>query len=352
MVVGCSGMDAILEKVTSKDEMFTVLDRAYTQHQLQPSLKCIVVLTKLSPERLTDLPREETFKRYSFKVERIEKEVYKVHAQREWAERTFKAFFIVLKGEDYWVILTTERKNITEGLIETFLRELYPAVIRIYLNNLQLRVLLQGTAESYQADLDLTFMAYTEESPNKLLQISARGKGLTTTDETIRQLNRVEFVLTKSGYETLRCVVTTRGLVRLLYGSFWDFYKLFLLRIVELIKSWDSKYLAVQRIYSTEGPQLTSCVIRYSRPPSLREVRTLASRIVSKYPAVVSHAGNPYFVAQVSDPRNKASFGLTLYGDTLTIVPVSAGSETPSASLWALTQEVQDSLGEGEIIVR
>lgn len=345
-------MDAILEKVTSKDELFTVLDRSYTQHTLQPSLKCIVVLTKLSPERLIDLHNEEAFKRYSFKVERVEKDTYKVHAEREWAERTFKAFFVVLKGEDYWVILTTERKNITEGLIETFLRELYPSVIRIYLNNLQLRVLLQDTARAYKADLDLTFMAYTEESPNKLLQISARGVGLTTADEAIRQLNRIEFVLTKDGYETLRCVVTTRGLVRLLYGSFWEFYELFLLKIIELIKSWDSKYLAVQRIYEKEGPQLTSCVIKFSKSPSIKEVKNLAGRIVSKYPAVVSHAGNPYFVAQVSDPRNKASFGVTLYGDTLTIVPVFSSSDTPSASLWELTQDVQDSLGEGEIIVR
>src|SRR2546425_10064123 len=122
-------MNAILERVTSKDELFTVLDRSYTQHQLQPSLKCIVVLTKINPERLTGLNNEEAFKRYSFKVERIEREVYKVHVEREWAERTFEAFFVILRGEDYWVVLTSERKNITEGLIETFLRELYPAVI-------------------------------------------------------------------------------------------------------------------------------------------------------------------------------------------------------------------------------
>jgi len=345
-------MEPVLESANSKDELFTALDRAYTQHQRQPSLKCIVVLTKLNPERLVDLHNEDAFKRYSFKVERMERDAYKVHAEREWADRAFKAFFIILKGDDYWVILTTERKNITEGLIETFLRELYPTVIRIYLNNLQLRVLLQDTARAYGADLDLTFMAYTEESPTKLLQISARGVGLTTTDETIRQLNRIEFVLTKSGYETLRCVVTTRGLVRLLYGSFWEFHELFLLKIIEVIKTWNSKYLAVQRIYDREGPQATSCVIKFSKPPSQKEVRALAGNIVSKYPAVVSHAGNPYFVAQVSDPLNKASFGVTLYGDTLTIVPVFSSSETPSASLWELTQDVQDSLGEGEIIVR
>lgn len=124
-------------------------------------------------------------------MDKIDSETFKVHAEREWAEKTFKAFFVILRGDDYWVILTTEKKTITEGLIESFLKELYPAVIRIYLNNLQLRVLLQDTAKAYQADLNLKFMAYTQESPDKLLDISARGTGLSTAEEGIRTLKGI-----------------------------------------------------------------------------------------------------------------------------------------------------------------
>lgn len=344
-------MDTLLERIANRGELFAILDRNYTKHILQPSLKCVVVLTEMNPETLQRLGKGSLLRKYEFKVERLDSDVYRIHAQKSFKFDKSEALFIVLVGKGYWVILTREKKNITEGLIEGFLNALYPMVIRPYLNNLQLAKLMLQTSQAYLGELDVRFMAYTEEDEKQLREVSVRGEHLKPS-ENIVHLNRIEFIVKeKQGYIPLKSVVTTRGFARLVYGSFSEFHQKFLLSMVELAMNWDDKYLEVKRSYGEEGPLLTSCVISYAKPPTKDDLRKLSKKITSKYTAVVAHAGNPFFLAQVSDSSNRSSFAMTLYGDKLSIVPITTKSNRPSASVWKLTETVQDVLGEGEISV-
>jgi hypothetical protein len=341
----------LLDQIDSVQSMHAMLDRAYTRRRLQPSLKCIVVLTQISPEYLESVD-EPRLKHYSFEVKKLDDGLYRVVATKTHADEETRGMMLIVSRPGYWVVLTREMKNVTEGLIESFLRSLYPAVIRVYLNSLQLSELLSRAKKAYRGEVDLTFVAYTSENRGRVEKIARRGEKLELARLGIRRLDRVEFsVRNADGYTAVRGVLTTRGLARLISGSFSDFYENVMLGMVAIVQNWDSTYLQVKRDFAKDATKFKECVIDYSYPLTAKDVESLKEKILATYPSVISHSGNPYFVAQISDPTNRASFELTLYGGTLTIIPVVNKSEKPTTPLWGLIECVHEAIGEGKITV-
>jgi hypothetical protein len=204
----------LLDQIDSVQSMHAMLDRAYTRRRLQPSLKCIVVLTQISPEYLESVD-EPRLKHYSFEVKKLDDGLYRVVATKTHADEETRGMMLIVSRPGYWVVLTREMKNVTEGLIESFLRSLYPAVIRVYLNSLQLSELLSRAKKAYRGEVDLTFVAYTSENRGRVEKIARRGEKLELARLGIRRLDRVEFsVRNADGYTAVRGVLTTRGLAR------------------------------------------------------------------------------------------------------------------------------------------
>jgi len=258
---------------------------------------------------------------------------------------------LIISKPGYWVILTREKKNVTEGLIEKSLKALYPTVIRVYLTTLQLSELLDKAKKAYHGEVDQTFVAYTSETGGEVQKRIIRGEMLDLQKLEIKRLDRVEFAIrNERGYTSVRSVLTTRGLARLTFGSFSDFYQNLVLGMVELAQNWDRRYLRVRRDLG-DATKFRECVISYRSPLTATDMENLKNKIVATYPSAISHAGNPYFVAQISDPPNRASFELTLYGDTLTIIPFVNGSEMQTTPLWGLIECVNEAIGEGKITV-
>jgi len=59
------------------------------------------------------------------------------------------------------------------------------------------------------------------------------------------------------------------------------------------------------------------------------------------------HGGNPYFVANICDYQDGSSFGVTALGNIVTITPITRNTYQAT---WKLTNQIQEILGDGEII--
>ncbi len=354
-------MSSPLIHLRTKEDMHSLFNNLYTKRERRPSLKVIAVLTRLHPSRLKDLVQENDLlsKKYHIESTRLEPDLYRLTIRKDMpAGGSVSGEAIVDSKVSGWVALTMGKHYFTRTAIEGLLDSLYPTITRIYFNYAQISTLIEKVKELYGGLKLVTYFAIRREvNTSEGLQIQRKTlRGIGAERELMDEAKKgriwiesIRFrVKKRNGITLLECLITSKGLARLIYGNFTDFYKNVVDSILEISRKLDGDYNKVKREILVDDIKLHPCTITYPLPFRSDHFKRLVSRLANYYMLPVTHAGNPYFVADLLDHQDGSSFGLTVLGNVITISPML---RTTSTSLWRLTEIIQTLLGEGKIAV-
>ena len=298
-------------------------------------------------------------KRYVLSLVKLEANLYRFSIQKKMPkEKVISGDVLIDIGPSCWVIFTTESHYFIKRVLESLLSELYPRISRIYLNYSQILDLLRKVKDLYREESFLTYFAIGVERETKkgirFRRIKLRGDD--AESDLLEEANKNRIWIEKLGFKVknqagmtlLDALITNRGVSRLIYGNFTNYYQNMIQVIADLSKQWDGKYKKVRRQIVEKDVELHPCVITYSKPFRVEHTKNIASKLSSDYMISVLHGGNPYFVADLLDYYDGSSFGLTVLDNKVTISPML---RTTNSALWKLTGRIQDVLGEGDITV-
>lgn len=346
--------------IKTREEMFTSLDSIYTSRTLKPSLKALAVLSTFDLNGLMQKTSgEKRLLRAKFRLEQIDDNLYRLGIEREMPKwGSIKGDALIDVREDSWIILTTGRTYFLRHAVDPLLRVLYPDVSKIYLNHLDMLNVINKIKQRYRGSRQLTeFSAHVEEKVRGSLTIgSQRIKGVNAEKKLLSLARRERIWLDKVAYQVedresrvlLESVIYSSGLSRLVFGRFTDFYRNVLGTVLDITGELDEEYGRVKREVIDDLPVLKPCLLEYSNAFQIAHIETLAKSLHHDYAISVTHAGNPYFAAELLDPEEGSSFGLTLYDKVVTVTPML---RTTRPALWRLTTNIQSVLGEGVLRV-
>jgi hypothetical protein len=346
--------------VKTREEMYTSLDSIYTSRTLKPSLKALVVLTSFDLKDLMQRTAgERRLHRAKFKLGRVDDNLYRLGIEKEmprWG--VIKGDALIDVHDESWILLTTGRTYFLRHAIDPLLGVLYPEVSKVYLNHLDMLNVLNKIKQRYKGRRQLTeFTAHVEERGRNGLTIgSERIKGVNAEQKLLRLAKRNRIWLDKVAYQVedrdsrvlLESVIYSSGLSRLKFGRFTDFYRNVLGTVLGITGELDKEYGRVKREVIDDFPVLKPCLLEYSRAFQMSHIETLSKLLNRDYAISVTHAGNPYFAAELLDPEEGSSFGLTLFENVVTVTPML---RTTKPALWRLTANIQSALGEGGLRV-
>jgi len=353
----------LISRVTSKSSMHLLFDKLYTIRQKKPSLKALIVLSVLKPERLEELIQDKKKLSKDYKeitLTLLEQEFYKLHLKKEIRGEYFKVDALVdISNEGSWVIFTNEKRYFVKHVLEAFFDGLYPEVSRVYFNYSQIQRFLDIIRDAYRGQSILTHIAIRRK-PRKPIKEEAR-KGtlvlweLGAEEELKRQskawkiwIDRLSFdVKGEAEMLLLQASITGNGLCGLKYGNFTAFYNNVILNLINLGFYWRDFYSKRERRVENGFVKLRPYSIRYPFEFEEEHLARLPEYFSRDYLCSVIHGGNPYFVANLCDYQDGSSFGLTILSNVVTVTPMLRA--TPSA-LWKLSSRIQEFIGEGEII--
>ena len=346
--------------VKTRDEMYTSLDSIYTSRTLKPSLKALAVLSSFDlKELMVRTAGERRLHRAKIKLERVDDNLYRLGIEKEMPKwGMIKGDALIDVHDESWVFLTTGRTYFLRHAIDPLLGVLYPEVSRVYLNHLDMLNVLNKIKQRYKGRRQLNeFTAHVEEKGRKGLTIgSERIKGENAEQKLLRLAKRNRIWLDKVAYQVedkeshvlLESVIYSSGLSRLRFGRFTDFYRNVLGTVLDISGELDKEYGRVKREVIDDVPVLKPCLIEYNRPFQISHIEALSKLLNRDYAISVTHRGNPYFAAELLDPEEGSSFGLTLFENVVTVAPML---QTTRPALWRLTTSIQSVLGEGVLRV-
>lgn len=340
--------------------MNTSLDSIYTSRTLKPSLKALAVLSSFDLKDLVQrTTTEPKLHRARFKLEEIDDNLYRLGITKEMPKGgPIRGDALIDVRDDAWILLTTGRTYFLQHAVDPLLSVLYPDVSRVYLNHLDMLNVLNKIKQRYRGSRTLTeFSAHVEERGRTGFEIgSQRIKGVNAERKLLDLAKKNRIWLDKVAYQVedkesrvlLESVIYSMGLSRLVFGKFTDFYRNVLGIVLDITGELDREYGRVKREVIDELPVLKPCLLQYSRAFQASHIETLAKSLNRDYAISVTHAGNPYFAAELLDPEEGSSFGLTLYENVVTVTPML---RTTRPALWRLTTSIQSVLGEGVLRV-
>jgi len=245
-----------------------------------------------------------------------------------------------------------------EKNLRSLLKGLYPEITPIYLNYSQLVSLLERVKELYQGQSFLTSFAIGREieTPKgieieriKLWRADAIKRLLEMAKEKRIWIEKLSFkVINKQRMVLLDTLITSRGISKLFYGNFTNYYNNVLKEASNLSLRLDKEYEKVRRRIVEKEVHFNPCTILYPKPFRIEHFKKIVSKLSSDYMISISYGGNPYFAVDLLDYYDGSSFGLTILGNKITISPML---KTTNPALWKLSGKIQDSLGGGEIVV-
>jgi hypothetical protein len=347
--------------------MYLHYDKIYTMHEKRPPLKALILLTNLNVE---DLPRvlserEKVARSYSVSVKALGQSLYKVSLQRMIGLRQIRTDAIIdSKCEGVWIVLTDAGSYYTAHILETFFEKLYPMVSKLFLNYSQMRSLLRIIRESCNGNTTLTFFTIKRTRAPKsnddgTFQYREETEILwgENVDEDIKRrisegfivrVDRLDFELRDdTGAIVLKAQISRKGLSKLKFGSFSAFYHNVVFNAIEYGREQKNFYDKRERNFEKGIIYLRPLQINYSERFRGEQLERFAKKITDSYSISIIHGGNPYFVADLCDYQEGSSFGVAILGNSITVTPVTRA--TPSA-VWKLLSEIQEILGDGEIV--
>jgi hypothetical protein len=342
-------------------------DKVYTMHEKRPPLKALILLTNLNVE---DLPRvlsdrERVARSYSVSVRSIGESLYRVSLQRTMGLRQIRTDIVIDSGcQGVWIALTEASSYSTTHVLETFFERLYPMVSKLFLNYSQMRSLLSIVRESCQGKTMLTFFTIKRiKAPKSDVEGAVQYKEETeilwgeNVDEDIKRrisegftvrVDRLDFELRDiTDGIILKAQISRRGLSKLKFGSFTAFYNDVLLNAIEYGHKQSSFYDKRERNIEKGIVYLRPLQINYSERFRAEQLGRFTEKITDSYSISVIHGGNPYFVADLCDYQDGSSFGVAILGNSITVTPVTRAT---SSAIWKLLGEIQEILGDGEIV--
>lgn len=252
--------------------------------------------------------------------------------------------------------MTTEKHYYLKHVIEPLLDSLYPYITRIYFNYGQLSRLIEIVKSKYRGKEIINYFAIKREEAKEkkfvIQRITLSGDG--AEKDLIAEATRRRIWMEKLGFQVkdeigftlLDCLVTSKGLARLIFGSFTDFYENVIRSFIQICNNIDVGFKKIKREIKGEDVELHPFKITYPIPFDQEHFKKLTSQLTNNYMLSVIHGGNPYYVADLLDHEEGSSFGLTVLGREITISPMY---RTTNASLWKLTEIIQTVLGEGSV---
>lgn len=340
--------------------MNTALDSIYTTRTLKPSLKGLAVLSTLDLKNFPVLTaNERKLRRTKFKLQEVDDNLYRLEISKVMpVGGPVRGDVLIDVRDNAWILLTTGRTYFLRHAIEPLLKFLYPDVSRVYLNHLNMLNVLNKIKQRYNGSRTLTeFSAHVEEREGNRLGIgSQRIKGVNAEKKLLALAKKNRIWLDKVAYQVddpdsnilLESVIYSRGLSRLVFGRFTDFYRNVLGTVLDVTGDLDREYGRVKREVVNDLPVLKPCLLKYEQAFQASHIGSLAKFLNRDYAVSVTHAGNPYFAAELLDPEEGSSFGLTLHESVVTVTPML---RTTRPALWRLTTNIQSVLGEGVLRV-
>jgi len=350
----------LVSRVASREDMYDLFSQEYTKRERKPLLKSLIVLTQQDPYRLSETVERNKLlsKRYVVTVQEKEHDFYRLHVERKNPVGPAVSVEALIDVKpNLWVIFTTVSLYDAKILVSLFAR-LYPDFNFAYLNHAQMLHLVEEIKKWCGSGRVVTsFAIKAETETDRALSINRKTlKGLSAEDELVAEAKRGRIWVEKLRFQVknklnmlvLDTVLTNRGIARLVYGNFVDFYDRFMTFVIQISAELDGKFSAVRRTIVEGEAQTKPCSIIYTSSFKVTHLKSLASKLNSDYMLSIFHMGNPFFSADLTDCYDGSSFTLTIFQNIITISPMI---RTTNTALWKLVGKLQSILGEGDIVI-
>ena len=356
-------MSELLPQVTDRLSMRLFFDKLFTTRGKRPSLKAIVLLSKVAPLRLKHFVLvRKRLKSFDVSVSPLDQDLYRVHISRVIRDRVFEGHVLLdTSREGVWIAFTNEQTYFVTHVAERFFDRLYPNVSRLFLNYSQMRAFMEDIKRAYMGSTAITSFSVKRQPKSWKLTETTLKRGtsllweLDADEELVRQskefrltVDRLNFdIRDTSGMLLLRANIARKGVCRLRFGDFTSFYENVVQKAIDFGLHWKEFYGERERRVRDGEIRLSPFRIVYTENLDTEPLRRLSRQLSRSYSCSIVHGGNPYFVANVCDYDEGSSFGVTALGNVVTITPIVRA--TPEA-IWKLADELQVILGDGDIV--
>jgi hypothetical protein len=350
-----------LSLIKSRLELEGMSNQLYTTRTKRPALKSLILLSERTPDELSALMT--SFRRlqrgFTVKLEPLRDDLVHIRVQKDVRGKPVGGDAIVdYSAKGYWVAYTDESGYFVGTVLEAFFNELYPYVARVYFNYHQLRKFLGEIKSTYSdSTVDSTYLAYKRQRRG-----GAKGRLLGTrllwepnAEEELRDAAKKYRVLfdslnfqvrNREEMVELEASLTGRGIARLKFGTFTEFYRNVIQLYIRLATEWKEFFSGREKKVEQGKVELRPYVLEYPFDLGRFQIDELMSKLKESYSYSTLFDGNPYFAANLTDYREGSSFYLTILGGKVTITPMI--KSTPYA-LWKIAAAIQRVTGDSEI---
>jgi hypothetical protein len=227
-------------QITDRFSMSQFFTKIYTTRSKRPSLKAIVLQSKISPELLNDIiikrPDLDDFK---IDVVKLSSDLYRISLTRKIGEGVFNGIFLLdISNYGSWVVLTNASNYYVNHVIESFYDKLYPKISRIYFNLEQMEKFVNIIKDEYGGKS--TFRGFTIIRNKRVWKLGNEKYSSGTfnlweenAEEEIKKQSldynikiiRLNFsIKDKYDFILLRANISRKGKCSLLYGDFNNYY--------------------------------------------------------------------------------------------------------------------------------
>jgi hypothetical protein len=216
---------------------------------------------------------------------------------------------------------------------------------------------LAAIKETYDTENIVTYVAYKRQAFNakgqpkgtRLLWEAGAEEDLRTDARRYRiWIQHLTFeVKNTEGMIELEASLTTRGVARLKFGTYSNFYRNVVQLFIGLATEWKAFFSDRERRVEEGRVKLRPYQLQYQSDIERPQIKELIANLSRSYSHSILFDGNPYFVTNLTDYKDGSSFYLTVLGKKVIITPMLRA--TPYA-LWRIASRVQRIAGEGEIL--
>lgn len=336
-----------------------VCDGLYTTRTMKKPLKALILLSDHSPYDLHNLVslKKQLKKNYDLKIDELQDDLFLLWIQKKVWGKLVSGYALIDRGiRGFWIVYTDESGYFVQIVLEYLFNKLYPYISRVYFNYLQIQRFLDTVKEAYHGSSVVTYIAF-----KKQLRTRRRLKGTHllwqpyAEEELRKDADRYRIWIDSLIFEVrdqnditlLEASLTGRGVTRLKFGTFSDFYGNVIKLYIELATEWKNFFNNRERRIQEGKVELRPYILQYPSDLDKPQIEGLIKSLKGSYSHSILFGGNPYFVTNLTDIFDGSSFYLTVLGKKVTITPML--KSTPYA-LWRIANKVQNVTGEGEIL--
>jgi hypothetical protein len=342
----------LLSDISSRSSMVLLFNNMYSTLRKIPSLKAICFLSDSDPSEIGEMvaQRKKVRKLYDVEISAVERDLFRMQLKKDILGKTIRGDLLIdTSYPGAWIAFTTQKRYFVQHVVESFFNALYPDVSRIFLSSQHILRLLESIREAYRGQSLVNFFAIKHQAPRGTTTVwrpDAESELQKLSRDHKVWIDRLAFEVLTEERVILKGFISRKGLSRLRFGSFDEFYKNVITTILNF--SFKRKRFYARREYRIENGNiiLAPFYIKYPFEFGKEHFRPVANWLGKEYSVSITHDSNPYFVAQLCDYRDGSSFGMTMLGELITITPLLRANPH---SLMKLSNRIQEYLGEGVI---